>query len=117
MLPTCSWEFDSPYPLQQGVKMNYTETYKKIYSIISETNLPHEKVHKASLRIADALNDICVYTNRQFPEMMDKIMEAAEDFYSKVKIGGYDLDDSGLPIGAKIYKDGTSFTGLDNSKK
>lgn len=78
--------------------MNYTETYKKIYSIISETNLPHENIHRASLRISDALNDICVYTDRQFPEMMDKIMKAAEEFCNRVRLGGYDLDDNDISI-------------------
>jgi len=73
--------------------MNYTEQYKQIYAAISKANLPHEKTHKAALRIADALNDIFVYTKVQFPLMMDDIMDIVEQFSSTVKLGGYDLDD------------------------
>ena len=73
--------------------MNYTEQYKQIYSAISKANLPHEKTNKAALRIADALNDIFVYTKVQFPLMMDDIMDIVEQFSSTVKLGGYDLDD------------------------
>ena len=96
--------------------MNYTETYKKIYSIISQANLAHNKTHVAALRISDALNDIFVYTNKQFPELLDQILSATQDFCDDIKIGGYDLDDKGLPIGTSIYKDGTSFPGLNNNK-
>jgi len=73
--------------------MNYTEQYKQIYAAISKANLPHEKTHKAALRIADALNDIFVYTKVQFPLIMDDIMDIVEQFSSTVKLGGYDLDD------------------------
>jgi hypothetical protein len=73
--------------------MNYTENYKKIYTAISKADLPHEKTHKAALRITDALNDIFVYTNLQFPSMMDEIMDIVEQFTTTVKLGGYDLDD------------------------
>ena len=96
--------------------MNYTETYKKIYSIICQANLAHDKKHVAALRISDALNDIFVYTNKQFPELLDQILSATQDFCDDIKIGGYDLDDKGLPIGTSIYKDGTSFPGLNNNK-
>lgn len=96
--------------------MNYTETYKKIYSIISEANLSHDKTHVAALRISDALNDIFVYTNRQFPELMNQILNAAQDFCDDIKIGGYDLDDKGMPVGMSFYKDGTSLTGLKNKR-
>jgi hypothetical protein len=72
--------------------MNYTEQYKQIYAAISKANLPHEKTHKAALRIADALNDIFVYTKVQFPSMMDEIMDIVEEFSATVKLGGYDLD-------------------------
>jgi hypothetical protein len=73
--------------------MNYTENYKQIYAAISKSKLPHEKIHKAALRITDALNDIFVYTNMQFPSMMDEIMDIVEQFTATVKLGGYDLDD------------------------
>lgn len=73
--------------------MNYTETYRKVYEALSKTQLPHEKMHNASLRITDALNSIFTYTNRQFPEVMDDIMDVVKDFSSSIKIGGYDLDD------------------------
>lgn len=94
--------------------MNYTETYRKIYSIISELDLPHEKKHTAALRIADALNNVYMYTHKQFPELMDKILNAVQDFCDDVKLGGYDLDDKGFPIG--YYKEGTSFPGAKNNK-
>ena len=99
--------------------MNYTETYRRIYSIISKVDIPHEKKHTATLRIADALNDILIYTKRQFPEVMDEILMAVQDFCDDVKIGGYDLDDKGFPIGKEdiiYYKDGTSFAGEKNNK-
>jgi len=73
--------------------MTYTENYKQIYAAISKANLPHEKTHKAALRIADAMNDIFVYTKVQFPSMMNEIMGIVEEFTATVKIGGYDLDD------------------------
>jgi len=73
--------------------MNYTEIYKQIYAAISKANLPHEQTHKSALRIADALNDVFVYTTMQFPFMMDEIMDIVEQFTATVKIGGYDLDD------------------------
>jgi len=73
--------------------MTYTENYKQIYAAIYKANLPHEKTHKAALRIADAMNDIFVYTKVQFPSMMNEIMGIVEEFTATVKIGGYDLDD------------------------
>ena len=73
--------------------MNYTETYNKVYSALSKTNLPHERLHNASLRITDALNYIYSYTHRQFPDMMEDVMAVVNDFASSNKIGGYDLDD------------------------
>lgn len=91
--------------------MDYTKLYRDIYSVISEVDLPHERKHKASIRIADALSDIYIYTNKQFPEAMEKILEIAENFISQVKIGGYDLDDKGYPIGL-----GTRAAGLKNNK-
>jgi hypothetical protein len=73
--------------------MTYTENYKQIYAAISKANLPHEKTHKAALRITDAMNDIFIYTKVQFPSMMDEIMGIVEQFTATVKLGGYDLDD------------------------
>lgn len=73
--------------------MNYTKVYRSIYNVLSETNLAHEKLHNASLRIANALSDIYIYTNKQFPEALDDILKIAEDFCAEAKIGGYDLDD------------------------
>jgi hypothetical protein len=43
--------------------------------------------------------------------MMEDIMNIVSDFSSNNKIGGYDLDDRGQPIGF-----GTSATGLNNNK-
>lgn len=91
--------------------MNYTETYNQIYKIIEKVNLPHEKTHIASLRIADALNEIYVYTNKQFPEILSEILQAAEEFCAEAKFGGYDLDDYGYPLGFGIKS-----TGLNKSK-
>jgi len=73
--------------------VSYTENYNKIYAVICKADLPHEKTHKAALRITDALNDIFVYTKKQFPSMMDEVMNIVEDFTATVKLGGYDLDD------------------------
>jgi hypothetical protein len=73
--------------------MTYTENYKQIYAAISKADLPHEKTHKAALRIADAMNDIFIYTKVQFPFIMDEIMDIVEEFTATVKLGGYDLDD------------------------
>ena len=91
--------------------MNYTETYNKVYSDLTKNNLPHEKLHSAALRITNALGDIYCYTNKQFPDMMEDIMNIVSDFSSNNKIGGYDLDDRGQPICF-----GTSATGLNNNK-
>lgn len=85
--------------------MNYTETYKKIYQVISSLDLPHEKTHRASLRIANALSDIYIYSNKQFPEILPAILEIAQNFCAEAKVGGYDLDDKGI-----------NATGLKNSK-
>jgi hypothetical protein len=73
--------------------MTYTENYKQIYAAISKADLPHEKTHKAALRITDAMNDIFIYTKVQFPSIMDEIMDIVEQFTATVKLGGYDLDD------------------------
>ena len=73
--------------------MSYTENYNKIYAVICKADLPHEKTHKAALRIADAINDIFIYTKVQFPFVMDEIMDIVEEFTTTVKLGGYDLDD------------------------
>jgi hypothetical protein len=73
--------------------MNYTETYNKVYSALSESNLPHEKLHTSALRITDALNNIYCYTNKQFPDMMEEIMNVVNDFSSSIKFGGHDIDD------------------------
>ena len=90
--------------------MNYTDTYKKIYEVVSKLGLPHDNTHNASLRIADALNDIYVYTNRQFPEILPEILHIAEGFCADAKVGGYDLDDKGNPVGF-----GIKASGLNNS--
>lgn len=73
--------------------MNYTQTYRKIYEVLSVLDIPHEKRHNSSLRITNALSDIYIYTNRQFPEVLPVILEIAQDFCSEAQIGGYDLDD------------------------
>lgn len=91
--------------------MNYTDTYRKIYEVISNLDLPHEKKHHAALRIADSLNEIYVYSNKQFPEILPQILDIAKDFCSEAKLGGYDLDDNGYPIGF-----GIKATGLKNNK-
>ena len=79
--------------------MNYTETYNKIYSAISKSNMPHEHLHNAALRITDALNNIYCYTNAQFPDMMEDVIDVVIDFSTQLKFGGYDLDDNGNPVG------------------
>lgn len=91
--------------------MNYTDTYRKIYEVISNLDLPHEKKHHAALRIADSLSQIYIYSNRQFPEILPEILEVAKEFLTDAKIGGYDLDDSGQPIGF-----GIKATGLNSNK-
>ena len=91
--------------------MNYTKVYRSVYETLSKTGLDHEKIHNASLRITNALSDIYIYTNRQFPEALDQVLELAENFYSKVKLGGYDLYDNGVPVGY-----GTNVTGLNNKE-
>jgi hypothetical protein len=73
--------------------MTYTENYKQIYAEISKAGMPHEKTHKAALRITDALNDIFVYTKVEFPSMINEIMDIVKEFTATVKLGGYDLDD------------------------
>lgn len=75
--------------------MNYTETYRKIYEVLSVLDLAHEKKHNASLRITSALNDIYVYTNKQFPEVLPAILDIAQEFCVNTKKGGYDIDDKG----------------------
>lgn len=65
--------------------MNYTQIYNKVYEAISKTELSHEKLHRASLRITDALNDIFVYTNVQFPEVMEDIMNVVNEFSNSIK--------------------------------
>lgn len=91
--------------------MNYTKVYRDVYEILSKIGLPHEKLHSASLRITNALSDIYVYTNKQFPEVLGDIMKLAEEFCSQVRFGGYDLDDKGSPV---AY--GTSAIGLNNKE-
>lgn len=73
--------------------MNYTETYNKVYSALQKSNLPHENLHRSALRITNALSDIYCYTNKQFPDIMEDVMNIVNDFSSTDKIGGYDLDD------------------------
>lgn len=73
--------------------MNYTEAYREIYKIIARLDLPHEKVHNASLRICNALNDIYIYSHRQFPEVIDDINKVVEKYAHHMRVGGYDIDD------------------------
>lgn len=82
--------------------MNYTDTYRKIYEVISELDLPHERKHHAALRITDSLSQIYIYSNRQFPEILPDILEIAKDFCAEAKTGGYELDDYGQPVGFNI---------------
>lgn len=91
--------------------MNYTDTYRRIYETISNVDLPHEKVHRAALKITDSLSEIYMYSNRQFPEKLPDILEIAEVFCAEAKLGGYDIDDKGYPVGYGIKADG-----LKNSK-
>ena len=93
------------------MSMNYTDTYRKIYEVISILDLSHEKKHQAALRIADSLSQIYIYSNRQFPEVLPQILDIAKDFCADAKIGGYDLDDKGYPNGF-----GINATGLNNNK-
>jgi len=97
--------------LQRIQKMNYTKVYRQVYEVLSKTGLEHEKIHNASLRITNALSEIYIYTNKQFPEALDPILQIAENFCSQVKVGGYDLDDKGLPSGY-----GISASGLKNKE-
>lgn len=87
--------------------MNYTETYKKIYASIKIDNVTHEIAHNAALRIADAIMDIyqisCVYK--------EETLDIVKSIVSEFKIGGYDLDDKGQPIGF-----GIKAVGLKNNK-
>jgi hypothetical protein len=66
--------------------MNYTEFYKKVYNTMSHLDIPHEKKHNASLRIVNAMTDIYLYTNKQFPEIMEDIMDVVEEFSKTVKV-------------------------------
>lgn len=91
--------------------MNYTDTYRKIYEVISALDLSHEAKHHAAIRIADSLSQIYTYSNRQFPEVLPQILEVAKDFCADAKYGGYDLDDRGNPIGIEI-----NATGLNTNK-
>jgi hypothetical protein len=91
--------------------MDYTDTYRKIYEVISTLDLSHEKKHHAALKIADSLSQIYIYSNKQFPEVLPEIFEIAKDFCADIKIGGYDLDDHGNPVGFEIKA-----TGLKNNK-
>jgi hypothetical protein len=93
------------------MNMNYTDTYRKIYEVISDLDLPHEKKHRAALKITDSLSQIYMYSNKQFPEVLPQILEIAKDFCADAKIGGYDLDDKGQILGF-----GINATGLNNNK-
>lgn len=73
--------------------MNYTETYNKVYSALSKTELTHVAKHNSSLRITDALNDVFSYTISNFPDIIEDIINVVNEFSSSVKTGGYDLDD------------------------
>lgn len=74
--------------------MNYTETYRKIYSLFSSLGIDHEAINKASLRITNAIHDIYAYTQRQAPELVDQVASIVEEFSSNIKkVGSYDLDD------------------------
>ncbi len=60
--------------------LDYTSIYRKIYSAIERDGLPHEEIHKASLRISNALWDIYLFTQEQPPEITDIIIGTLEDF-------------------------------------
>lgn len=87
--------------------MNYTETYRKIYSSIKTETMPHEVAHYAALRITDAISHIYQTSQVYKEETLDIIKDVIAEF----KIGGYDLDDKGQPASF-----GTSATGLNNNK-
>lgn len=85
--------------------MNYTQTYRKIYEVLNILDLPHDKKHSASLRIANALSDIYIYTNKQFPEVLPVVLEIAQDFCAEAQADGYDLNDEGIKaLGLKTSK-------------
>lgn len=90
--------------------MNYTDTYNKIYEVISSLELPHEKKHSAALTITDSLSHIYAYANRQFPEVLSEILDVAKDFCGDAKVGGYDLDDYGNPVGFGIKASGLNIS-------
>ncbi len=78
--------------------INYTHLYNKIYSAIKTDDIPHDKAHRSALRIADAINDIYIYTNVQYPDKLDDILDTVEFFCNAIRLGGYDLDDKGNPL-------------------
>lgn len=74
--------------------MNYTETYRKIYDLFADSDISHEQINRASLRIANAIHDIYAFTQRQAPGLVDQVASVVEEFSSNIrKVGSYDLDE------------------------
>lgn len=72
--------------------MNYTETYRKIYSIMKTDDLTHEQAHSLSLKITNALSELCLITQEK-PEVTSAIVSTVDKFAHQHRIGGYDIDD------------------------
>jgi hypothetical protein len=61
--------------------MDYTKTYKKIYSAIKTEHLPHELVHNVSIRIVDAINDLYLYEKKEDLSSLPSVQELIKKFW------------------------------------
>ena len=75
--------------------MNYTETYRKIYSSIKNDCLSHEEIHRFTTIITEAMAHLYTVTNNHDQKVLDTVSDIAAKLWNPLNLGGFDLDDKG----------------------
>lgn len=63
--------------------MNYTQMYNKVYAELKNDELSHEAVHKSAIAICEAISNLYLLTNEQYPSVFSAVTEIIEDLYQK----------------------------------
>jgi hypothetical protein len=61
--------------------MDYTKTYRSIYSAIKTEHLSHELVHNVSIRIVNAISDLYIYEKEQDISSLPDVEELIKKFW------------------------------------
>jgi hypothetical protein len=63
--------------------MNYTEMYRKIYEELKTEELSHDHVHKSTLSICEAISNLYLLTNEEFPSIIPTVSEIMNSLYER----------------------------------